>query len=173
MGLAEAEPIPFKYTTLSLNNVYDISFGHALQVIQQYGGRINGDVVSIKLQKPKAVRFEESFANHYPFEKKWLGKKFSDDVTFEFMGTGFVVKAETAKWNSEDTYVAKTEMYIDDKLSEEVELPANFTTRRHEPFWKYQLPKGKHTVRLKILNPEEKNSITLNEVIFYTEKSAK
>jgi hypothetical protein len=171
MGLAEAEPIPFKYTTLSLNNVYDIGLSHAQQVIQLNGGKVVGDNVTIKIQQPKSVRFEESFIGHYPVEKKWLGKKFNDEITFEFEGTGFVVRAETAKWNSEDNYVAKTEMYIDGKLAEEVELPANFTTRRHEPFWKYQLPKQKHSVRLRILNPNEKNSITLNEVIVYSEKS--
>ena len=172
MGLTEAEPIPFKYTTMSLNDVYNIGFNHALQVIQLNGGKVVGDNVTIKLQQPQAVRFEESFTGHYPVEKRSIRKNLTNEITFDFDGIGFAVRAETAKWNSNDQYVAKTELYIDDKLIETVELPANFTTRRHEAFWKYQLPKQKHTVRIKILNPDEKNSIRIDEVIVYSDKPA-
>ena len=172
MGLTEAEPIPFKYTTMSLNDVYGIGFNHALQVIQQNGGKVVGDNVTIKLQQPKAVRFEESFTGHYPIEKKSIRKNLTNEIAFDFDGIGFAVRAETAKWNSNEQYVAKTELYIDDKLIETVELPANFTTRRHEAFWKYQLPKQKHTVRIKILNPDEKNPIRIDEVIVYSDKPA-
>ena len=171
-GLGEAEPIPFKYTTMSLNNVYDIGFSHALQVIQQNGGKIEGDIITIKLQDAKPVRFEESFVGHYPIEKKSIGKKFTDEISFDFEGNGFVVRAETAKWASAEKYVAKTELYIDDKLIETVELPASYTTRRYEAYWKYQLPKQKHTVRIKILNPDEKNPIRIDEAIIYSDKPA-
>jgi len=170
MGLTDAEQIPFKYTTMSLNDVYSVGLEQALKIIELNGGKLNGEQVTIKKQQPVPVQFEESFANHYPIEKKTLGKKFTNEITFDFEGTGFVVRAETAQWNSANAYVAKTEMYLNGKLLEEVELPANFTTRRHEPFWKYQLPKQKHSVTLKILNPEEKNPITLNEVIIYSDK---
>ena len=171
-GLGEAEPIPFKYTTMSLNNVYEIGFSHALQVIQQNGGKVEGDIVTIKVQEPKPVRFEESFVGHYPTEKKSIGKKFTDEISFDFEGIGFVVRAETAKWASVEKYVAKTELYIDDKLIETVELPASYTTRRYEAYWKYQLPKQKHTVRIKILNADEKNPIRIDEAIIYSDKPA-
>ena len=82
-----------------------------------------------------------------------------------------MVRAETGKWNSSDTYIAKTELYLDDKLIENVDLPVSFTTRRHEPFWKYQLPNQKHTVRMKILNPDEKYPVFINEVIIYSDKT--
>ncbi len=172
MGLGEAEPIPFKYTTMSLNDVYDIGFSQALQVIQQNGGKVDGDNVTIKVQQAKPVRFEESFVGHYPIEKKHIGKKFTDEIIFDFEGNGFVVRAETGKWNNSDSYVAKTELYLDGKLVESVDLPVSFTTRRHEPFWKYQLPKEKHTVRIKILNPDEKYPIRIDEVIVYSDKPA-
>ena len=93
-------------------------------------------------------------------------------MTFDFEGNGFVVRAETGKWNSNDPYVAKTELYLDDKLIENVDLPVSYTTRRHEPFWKYQLAKGKHSVRMKILNPDEKYPVFINEVIVYSDKPA-
>ncbi len=171
MGLTEAEPIPFKYTTMSLNDVYDIGFNHALKMIEQNGGKVTGDNITIKVQQPKAVRFEESFMGHYPVDKKSIRKNLTSELTFDFEGNGFVVRAETGKWNSNDPYVAKTELYLDDKLIENVDLPVSFTTRRHEPFWKYQLPKGKHTVRMKILNPDEKFPVFINEVIIYSDKA--
>jgi hypothetical protein len=170
MGLSEAEAIPFKYTTMSLNNVYDIGFNHALQVIQQNGGKVEGNNITIKVQQPKAVRFEESFPGHYPVNKQSIRKNLMSELTFEFEGIGFVVRAETGKWPSEEKYVAQTELYIDGKLAEKVELPASYTTRRYEAYWKYQLPNQKHSVRIKILNPDEKYPIRLDEVIIYSDK---
>ena len=128
--------------------------------------------VNTPIIKEEAVRFEESFTGHYPVEKKSIRKNLTNEITFDFDGIGFAVRAETAKWNSIDQYVAKTELYIDEKLIEKVELPANYTTRRYEAFWKYQLPKQKNTVRIKILNPDEKNPIRIDEVIVYSDKPA-
>ena len=48
MGLKEAEGIDFKYTTMILNDVYEIGFKHALQNIERNGGKINGDNITSK-----------------------------------------------------------------------------------------------------------------------------
>lgn len=168
MGLTEAEPIDFKYTTMSLNDVYDIGFKHALQVIAKNGGKVDGNSVTIKVQQPKPVRFEQSFEGHFPVEKKNVGKILSNEYEFDFDGIGFVVLGESAKWDSKSVYVAKAELYIDNKLLETADLPASFTTRRYELFWKYQLPKQKHTARVKILNPDEKNPVRINSIIVYS-----
>jgi len=172
MGLSEAEPIDFKYTTMSLNDVYATGFKHALQVIRQNGGNTDGDNVTIKVQQPIAVKLEQSFTDHYPIEKKLIHKNLTNELTFDFEGTGFVVRGESARWDSKEKYVAKTELYIDDKLVETVELPASYTTRRLESFWKYQLPNQNHTVRIKILNPDEKNPLQIDEVLIYSDKPA-
>jgi len=172
MGLVEAEPIDFKYTTMSLNDVYDIGFKHALQVIERNGGKVEGNTVTIKVQQPKTVRFEQSFEGHYPIEKKGVGKILTDEYQFEFEGIGFVMLGESAKWDSKSTYAAQAELYIDNKLVETVELPASYTTRRYELFWKYQLPKQKHTIRVKILNPDEKYPVRINNIIIYSDTPA-
>ncbi|MEO6671807.1 MAG: ADP-ribosylglycohydrolase family protein, partial [Ginsengibacter sp.] len=154
MGLKEAESIDFKYTTMSLDNVYAIGFKHALQNIERNGGKITGDNITLKVQQPAAVKFEKSFEGLYPVAKipaKWNDKK--DEINFDFEGTGFVLKGECALWNSSGDYVFNTELYVDDKLIESPKLPVNFTKRRYELCWKYQLPKGQHAVRFKILNP--------------------
>jgi hypothetical protein len=171
MGLKEAEGIDFKYTTMSLANVYEIGFKHALQNIERNGGKINGDNVTIKVQQPATVKFEKSFEGVYPIAKipvKWSANK--DEISFEFEGTGFVLKGETAKWASESNYVFNTELYVDDKLIESPKLPASYTTRRYELCWKYDLPKGKHSVRLKILNSSKDEEINSSEAIIYSDQ---
>lgn len=174
MGLKEAESIPFKYTTMSLDVVYATGLKHALQNIQRNGGKINGDNITIALQQPAAIKMEKSFDGVYPVAKipvQWSADK--NAVQFEFEGTGFVLKGETAKWASTDAYVFNTELYVDDKLMESPELPVNYTTRRYEICWKYDLPKGKHTVQLKILNPSKEYNFNVSEAIIYADKPVK
>jgi hypothetical protein len=171
-GLKEAEGIDFKYTTMSLNDVYTIGLKHALLNIERNGGKVNGENVLIKTQQPLAVRFEKSFDGIYPVEKikaKWNDHK--DAISFDFEGTGFVLKGETAEWASTTGFVFHTELYVDGKLVETPELPASYTTRRYELCWKYDLPKGKHNVELKILNLSKEYNFKVYEAIIYSDKA--
>jgi len=172
MGLKEAEGIDFKYTTMSLSDVYATGFKHALLNIERNGGKINGNNVLIKTQLPAAVKLEQSFEGSFPAEKKNV--QWSDDktaISFEFTGSGFVLRGETAAWASLSQYVFNTELYVDDKLIESPQLPANFTTRRHELCWNYNLPKGKHVVKLKILNPSKELPFRSWDAIVYSDKA--
>ncbi len=169
-GLKEAENIDFKYTTMSLDDVYKIGYKHALLNIQNNGGKINGDKIDIRVQQPVAVRFEKSFEGHYPIKKiaaSWSANK--DAISFDFEGIGFVLRGDASTSNSSSDYVFNTEVYLDGKLIESPKLPASFTTRRHELCWKYNLPKGKHSVVMKILNPSKAHEIKLGEAIIYTD----
>lgn len=142
MGLAEAEGIDFKYTQMSLNKVYETGMKHALKNIQDNGGKITGDNISIPLQQPVPVKFEKSFHGLYPVAKlpvNWSAAK--DETSFEFDGTGFVLKGESAKWGTNTGYVFKAVLYVDDKPAIPVNLPVDFTTRRYELCWQYGLPK--------------------------------
>jgi hypothetical protein len=170
-GLKESEDIDFKYTTMSLNNVYAISFKHALQNIQRNGGSVDDNSVTIKAQQPAVVKFEKSFEDLYPVAKipvQWNDEK--NTISFKYEGTGFVLRGECAEWNSNTDFIFHSELYVDGKLIEKPELPANFTMRRHELCWNYDLPKGDHTVQLKILNVSDKYSINNVEAIYYTNK---
>ncbi len=171
MGLKDAESIDFKYTTMSLSNVYETGFRHALQNITRNGGKINGDNVSIQIQQPIAVKFEKSFDGHYPVAK--IPVKYSDnkdEISFDFDGIGFVLKGEAVKPNNQPDYIFNTELYVDGKLVESPKLPTDFTTRRYELCWRYQLPKGKHAIKLKILNPLKDYEIRASEAIIYSDK---
>jgi hypothetical protein len=168
-GLAEVESIDFKYTTLSLSDVYELSFKHALDMIKGNGGEVSEDEVTIKLQTPKLVPLEIAFEGHHPIEKKRLGVNLTaerDETSFEFEGIGFAVSGEAEKRGQGD-HTFQVEMYIDGELSETVELPTNFLHRRFTPFWKYQLPMAKHEVRLEVLNPTEGAYIRLSSVVVY------
>lgn len=171
LGLKEAEDIDFKYTTISLNDVYEIGYKHAIQSIEQQGGVIAGDQITLPVQLPEAVRFEKSFDRHFPVDKvvaRWNESK--DEVSFEFDGTGFVLLGDASSWANTSDYVFETELYLNDKLIESPALPVNFTTRRYELCWKYQLPKGHHAVRLKIKNPNPQHPIRLGEAIIYSDQ---
>ncbi|WP_046243339.1 ADP-ribosylglycohydrolase family protein [Hymenobacter terrenus] len=169
-GLADVEGLEFKYTTTSLSKVYDIGFKQALQMVERNGGKVSGDQVTIKVQEPTPVKFEESFAGHFPVSKISVNKPLTDEYTFDFDGIGFVLRGETAKWAAKSDYVLKMEMTLDGKAPEVIELPTAFTTRRLELCWKYQLPKGKHTVRLKLLNPSPDYPCNLGEAFIYSDK---
>ena len=75
------------------------------------------------------------------------------------------------EWDSKSDYVFDTDLYIDGQKTESIQLPVRFTTRRHELAWKYDLPKGKHSVVIKIKNPSNEHRINLMEAIIYADKS--
>lgn len=172
MGLKEAEDIDFKYTTMSLNDVYSMGTKHVLLNIEQQGGKVNTNSVTIALQTPKPVVLEQSFEGHFPIEKRRLERLVKDEYSFDFEGIGFVLRGEAkpAAGPYESEYVAKVEVYIDGKLSETAQLPASFTRRRYDLCWKYQLPKAKHQVRLKWLNPDPAYTLRAIDVLVYDNK---
>lgn len=165
-GLKEVEPIDFKYTTISLNDAYELSYKHALELIKNNGGEVNDDGVKIKIQKPKTVPLEIAFEGHYPTKQINLNKQLVEEVTFEFEGIGFAITGSD-ETSAKKEHVFKAKMYIDGKLIETANLPADFTIRRFTPFWRYQLDKGKHQVQIKILNPTEEAKLFLGKVIVY------
>jgi hypothetical protein len=173
MGLREIEDMDFKYTHTSLNNVYELSYKHAIENIKVNGGAINGDKITIESQQPEAVKWEQSFTGLKPTEKKWIGKILDNEYEFEFTGNGFVIGGEYRQKrgsviSGSVTQIANVELYIDGKLSETIKLPMNYTTRRHEIAWKYQLEDTKHTVKLKLLNSDSGAECFLSNLLTYT-----
>ena len=170
-GLQQAEDIDFKYTTMSLHDVYETGYRHALKNIERNGGSIDAGKVIITLQQPVAVKFEKSFDGQYPIAVipvHWNANK--DEVNFDFDGTGFVLKGDASKWDSNSTYVFNAALYLDGNLAETVRLPVSYTARRYDLAWKYGLPKEKHSVKMKILNPSGDNEVRVSEAIIYSDK---
>ncbi|MFI5195099.1 MAG: ADP-ribosylglycohydrolase family protein [Chitinophagales bacterium] len=173
MGLKEAEDINFKYTTISLNKVYSIGFNQALQNIQENGGRIKDDNIIISVQYPVAVKLEQGFPGLFPVARKAIHNEDVKELSLEFEGTGFVVTGEAQKKDKDAAdYVFEASVYVDGVLVETTKLPTNFTTRRYELFWKYPLPNKKHTVTIKVLNPDDRYQLNAHDYIVFSDKPA-
>ncbi|WP_225035270.1 ADP-ribosylglycohydrolase family protein [Winogradskyella sp. SM1960] len=191
--LQEIENDNFENTDMSLSKAYELSMKHALQVITAEGGNIDENPLTIPVKEPVAVAYEQNFENSYPIERNKIDESFTDEMNFEFTGNGFLFYGNMAKrsmvdikyidrvskrtYGSEsfglaepdDPYVALMEVYIDDKLEETVKLPMKNSSRRLEPAWKYNLPEGKHTIKLKWINHEPEYEYRINDLIVYSE----
>lgn len=170
-SLKPVEDRNFAYTEISLNKTYKMSFDQAQKVIERNGGTIKGDSVTIVCQNPEPVRYEKGFENMYPTGKIAVNKPIDKVGEVAFEGTAIVFKGYLQC--ADASYVGKAEMYIDEKLVETANLPASYTTRRNDLFWKYQLPKGKHTVTFKWLNPRVGATINYGEAVVYSDAPLK
>lgn len=170
MGLAEVEDVNFQYTDMSLNKVYEIGYKHALEMIKHHGGEVSENKAIIAVQTPEAVRFEKSFEGLYPVEKVAVRQNIETEHTFEFEGTGVVLTGSAHKENDAlPDYTFALDLLIDGEKIEQFRMPTNYTTRRHEIFWKYQLPKGKHTVKIIITNPKKGYRVSAHDYLVYSD----
>ncbi len=170
-SLREVENIDFKYTTISLNKVYRMGYDQALKVIKKNGGNETDKEVTIATQVPMPVRMEKSFEGHFPIERREINKQFSDNISIEFEGIGIVLKGNTFEVETgkgDQKYIAKAEIMIDNQLVETIKMPLSYTTRKHDVFWKYQLPDKKHILTIKWLNPDKTVNVKVTEAIIYS-----
>ena len=174
-GLDDIESVDFAYTTISLNDAYEMSFNHALQMIRREGGLVSSTSVTIPVQTPEVVPFEESFVGHFAKERRQLSigsgrdrqfVEMGDSYSFDFDGVGFAVMGAARSTNDED-YVFEAELHVDGELIETATWPTDFVTRRFYLFWKYALPDGQHHVEVKVLNPSEDANVLLEGITIY------
>ena len=172
MGLAEVEDMPFKHTTMSLNDVYAVSYKHALAMVARNGGRVVGDAVTIKREPVKTVRFEKSFDGLYPVAKTPFPQGSGQpEFTFTFTGTGFSLRGVAVKKQPDlPEYVLEADLYIDGVRQETTRLPTSFLTRRYDLFWRYELPNQLHTVRVVVKNPLPNYELRTYDYVVYADK---
>lgn len=163
-SLHGVENIHFSHTSISLNRTYDYSMQLATEMILRNGGRDLGDRLLIRQQKPKAVRFEQSFPGMYVSQVQ-SGCPVADFGEKEFYGTGFVVAGGVSCPDSE--YVAEIEAIVDGKSLGVMRCPANFHDRTCELAWKYGLKQGSHKVSLLWLNPRSDAKADCGRFIIY------
>jgi hypothetical protein len=165
-GLAAVEDIAFPYVGISLRQAADMSFRQALAMVAKTGGRADGDAVTILTQEPAEVPFEISFAGLRPLERRPINRDLRAEYAFEFAGKGFAVNGGT-RIGATGPSELRVEVWIDGRLRETAVLPTNDHDRRDTPFWAYDLADGRHTVRLVLINPAEKASVRLDNLIVY------
>jgi len=169
-GLDQVEDMDFKYTTISLNKTYDMSFRHALQVIEANGGSVTKDSVKILVQMPKPVALEIGWEGMAVKAREalnaTLGKK---PFSFEFEGTGFAITVGEGKkkFFAKERILAEVEVHVDGIPSQKTTFPAKTHDRNVNGLWNYQLAAGPHKVEVKILNPQRGSELLLKHLIVY------
>jgi hypothetical protein len=190
--LQEIESLTFEGTEMSLAKAYELSFSHALELIVKAGGKVERDTAVIPFSEPIPVAFEQNFDKTYPVYRDRFDRSFTDELIYEFEGNGFIFYGNLVKCSKvdksyvdrisrrvgsevfglaelDDPYIAELKLYIDDQLDQLIRMPMKNTSRRLEPAWKYQLPEGKHTVRMNWLNPGPDYEIRINDIVVYSE----
>ena len=167
-GLAKIEDMDFKYTTVSLNDVYRISLADAKQMIVRNGGDTTGNEVKIKLQDPVPVPLEVNFQGYKLANTVNINKKInlrSKTFTTRFDGVGFVIRGVPKNSAFEKNYdlvtpeqtrndfAVELKCTVDNHQPETIKLPLNFLQRNTEIIcYQYELPAGRHTVTLQATN---------------------
>ena len=169
-NLREVEDRPFTYIKMSLNDVYQQSFDLALRNIERNGGKVLGDQVTIKVQKPKAVRLEQGFTGMKPQLLaegiEHLGTSGSKQDTIEFDGIGITIYGNISC--PDRNYEAQLEVTVDGETDRVMKLCPDFNRRTADClFWNYNLPDGHHQVRFRLLNPREDANIKAYRIIRY------
>lgn len=193
--LQEIEQLNFQGTDISLAKAYDLSYKHALEMIERNGGSVGSDDVTIAIHPIAEFPLEQNFVNTTPIsrERKDCFME-NNEYTFDFIGNGFVVYGNLVttqsitkdyihrvaiRFGSEafalaelnDNYIAKFEVWIDGKLDHVSTMPMQNTSRKLEPAWRYQLSEGTHQVVLKWLNPNPNYFLRINDIIHYSENA--
>jgi hypothetical protein len=195
--LQEIENDNFENTDISLAKAYELSYKHALAMIDKQGGKTAGGEVLIPLTKPVPVAFEQNFEKTFLVERSKVDKSFTDEITLEFTGNGYLLYGNMVKrakidgdyidriakrtYGSEplglaeikDPYVAIMHVYTDGVVSDTISLPMMNSARKLEPSWNYQMPEGEHTIKLKWMNPDAGYEYRINDMIVYSENQPK
>ncbi len=180
--LYPVEDMDFKYTTMSLNDVYVTGTKHAVENLASNGAKINGEIITIPFEKIEPVKLEVGFEGHYPVDKVFIRFRNAvlipdlaqldedhGEINLEFEGIGFALNGAAIKLDPESSgeHTFKLEMYIDGELTESFEMPTHYRNRKFEVAWKYQLPDEMHKVQIKVLNPKEGFQVRVDDMIVY------
>ena len=182
-GLAAVEDLDFAHTTLSLRDAYDMSYRHALEMIRRQGGTVNPRQVRIPAQVVMPVPLEQSFPGYRLRESRHLADRLgSSDAdlsrAYAFEGVGVVLRGRVGNLNDSfwapttpeqtlDDYVVALEVSLDGGPYETWHLPLDFRRRGHELFFRYELPQGLHTLRLRVGSLHPQAFVELADLLIY------
>jgi len=170
------QDVKFPYLKRTLNEMYNLSFKHALAQVSSHDGIVKDDSVTIKIQQPEVVKYEESFEGIYPVKQLLVRKDFLDEsIKIDFTGTGIVVagnvKSQCALATSD--FVALLDVFIDGAKVEQVKMPYDFIVRKYDIFYKYLLTKGDHKLEIKWTNPNPDYRIYFRSYVVYSDEPVK
>ena len=168
-GIARIEDMPFPYTTLSLNTACEKNLELLRQAVAaSEGGAVEEGGITVRIERPEPVRFEQSFEGLIPVSKTVLKKSLTKDILLTFAGNSIVVEGSVVRTGHDDSdYRAQVSAYIDDVLVSRFEMPFDYIVRKYEIFSAYCLESGNHTLRLVLENPHRDYMINVQEMVVY------
>ena len=171
-NVREVEDIPFAYTDMSLSQIYQVVFDLALQQIRRHGGQVTDTSVTIRSQRPKAVRLEQGFPHMHPQllveNLENIGTERAAQNTFAFSGKGIAVYGNVSC--PDRTYEAELEVCIDGRIDRVMNLPVAFLRRTADClYWNYDLPSGSHQITFRLLNDNSSANIRVGRIITYSQ----
>jgi len=161
----------FAYTDFSFNSIVESNQKRALAVIMRHGGRLQGDTVLVKTQKPKATRLEvwddygspveriatddsrwrwsEGWNIATPEERRkapaprWTSQK-GAEASVTFQGTGVILAGPYLGAGG------KADIYLDGKFQKTVDVCSDERGNKgNESVWHaFKLPNRRHTLRI-------------------------
>lgn len=173
-SIYEVEDIDFKYTDISLNRACKMSFKQALQVIELGGGSTDGPSVTIKTQKPQAVRLEQSYDGYWPVAKKDIKKTPWQMGEYAFNGKGAILTYHFTlpkPYNVTD-YQANVEVWVDGSLYKTVKLPSAGNGQTREICGIWDLPLGDHKVAVNWTNKPDNINMVIDCINIFSDKPA-
>jgi len=174
-AIEKVQDLKFPYSDLTLNQIYDLSYKHATKLITKNGGEIKEDNITIEVQKPEVLRFEESFVGMYPTKQLLVRKDFLDEsIKIDFTGNGIVVlgNVKSQCGVAKSDFVALLDVYIDSTKVEQVKMPYDYIVRKYDIYHKYLLKNGDHKLEIKWVNQDPDFRITLKSFVVYGDKPA-
>lgn len=170
-GAEAIADMAFPYTSLSLNETCKRNLDLMETVIADSEGIVSDTSFMVKVQRPRPVRWEQSFEGLRVVSKVVLKKRFSDSLALNFSGTSIVVEGSVVKTgHATCDYVAEIQIDIDGRPIEVIEMPYDYITRKYEIYSKYCLENGPHVLSLKILNPHPDFEVNAQEMVVYDEE---
>jgi hypothetical protein len=171
-AIGKVEDVKFPYSDLTLNQVYELSYRHALKMIAQNGGEIRDENITLAVQEPEVLRFEQSFEGMFPAKELLVRKDFLEEsIRIGFTGNGIVVlgnvKSQCGVATSD--YAALLDVYIDGIMTEQVRMPYDYIVRKYDIYHKYLLKNGDHQLEIKWVNQDPDFRIYLKSYVVYSE----
>ena len=174
-ALEEAEGLKFPYMNISLNEIYALSYKHALHVIERNGGSVADSSINIKVQKPETLKFEESFIGLYPASELLIRvDHLEEPIVVNFKGNGVVVlgNVKSVCGVSKSDYIALLDVYVDGAKTEQLKMPFDYIVRKYDIYHNYSLPQGDHKIEIKWVNQNPDFRMYLKSVVTYGDAPA-
>lgn len=172
-GIAGISGQKFRYTNFTFDSIVESTYQRTLKLVQESGGRVDGETIVIRLQKPKAAKLElwDDYGSpvervpvsdsRWSFDGDWTesrGSRFSSskgaNADIEFEGTGVILVGPYMPDGG------TVDIFLDGKQVATVDAyPDEDNGKGNESLWhRFDLKPGRHTVKAVVRGEAYKDS---------------